>query len=212
VVVGDFGGTDRVSGFFLQDVAGDGDPSTSDGIFVFTGAGDPVSVGQVVRVTGFARERFNQTTINGSNSNSAAVTQIADCGTTTSVPATDVSMPFASPDDPERYEGMLVRFPQSLVISEYFNYDRFGEIVLAQPLDGETRAFTPTSIVDPGGPALARLLANQLRRITLDDNLSAQNPAFLRHPNGAAFSLDNRFRGGDRVQNTVGVLGWDFSL
>ena len=212
VVVGDFGGTDRVSGFFLQDVAGDGDPSTSDGIFVFTGAGDPVSAGQVVRVTGFARERFNQTTINGSNSNSAAVTQIADCGTTTSVPATDVSMPFASPDDPERYEGMLVRFPQSLVISEYFNYDRFGEIVLAQPLDGETRAFTPTSIVDPGGPALARLLANQLRRITLDDNLSAQNPAFLRHPNGAAFSLANRFRGGDRVKDTVGVLGWDFSL
>jgi predicted extracellular nuclease len=212
VVVGDFGGTDRVSGFFLQDVTGDDDPNTSDGIFVFTGAADPVSVGQVVRVTGFARERFNQTTINGSNSNTAAVTQIADCGTTTSVPATDVSMPFASLDDPERYEGMLVRFPQSLVISEYFNYDRFGELVLAQPLDGETRAFTPTSIVDPGGPALARLLANQLRRITLDDNLSAQNPAFLRHPNGAAFSLENRFRGGDRVQNTVGVLGWDFSL
>ena len=28
-----------------------------------------VSVGQVVRVTGYARERFNQTTLNGSNSN-----------------------------------------------------------------------------------------------------------------------------------------------
>ena len=28
---------------------------------------------------------------------------------------------------------MLVRFPQPLVIAEYFNYDRFGEIVLALP-------------------------------------------------------------------------------
>ena len=53
------------------------------------------------------------------------------------------------PTDPERYEGMLVRFPQSLVISEYFNYDRFGEIVLAQPLVGESRPYTGTAIDEP---------------------------------------------------------------
>jgi predicted extracellular nuclease len=34
----------------------------------------------------------------------------------------------------------------------------------------------------------------------------------LRHPNGAPFALDNLFRGGDKVANTVGVLGFDFSL
>jgi hypothetical protein len=34
----------------------------------------------------------------------------------------------------------------------------------------------------------------------------------VRHPNGDPFALDNRFRGGDTVQNTVGVLGFDFSL
>src|SRR4029453_4836026 len=39
-----------------------------------------------------------------------------------------------------------------------------------------------------------------------------QNPDVLRHPNGAAFTLNNRFRGGDTVANTVGVLGFDFSL
>jgi len=107
---------------------------------------------------------------------------------------------------------MLVRLPQALVISEYFNYDRFGEIVLALPLDGETRAFTGTAIDEPGAPANARTLANSLRRITLDDANSAQNPAVLRHPNGLPFSLTNRFRGGDTVQNTIGVLGFDFSL
>jgi predicted extracellular nuclease len=105
-----------------------------------------------------------------------------------------------------------VRFPQSLVIAEYFNYDRFGELVLALPLDGETRPFTGTAIDEPGQPALDRAAANALRRITLDDAQSAQNPPVLRHPNGSPFTLANRFRGGDTVQNTVGVLGFDFSL
>jgi predicted extracellular nuclease len=167
----------------------------------------------VVRVTGYARERFSQTTLNGSNSNSSAVpaANIVQCGSG-SVPGTDVLMPFASVDYPERYEGMLVRLPQALVISEYFNYDRFGEMVLALPLDGEPRPFTGTALDEPGAPANARTLANSLRRITLDDANSAQNPAVLRHPNGDPFSLANRFRGGDMVQDAVGVLGYDFSL
>jgi predicted extracellular nuclease len=93
-------------------------------------------------------------------------------------------MPFADATYPERFEGMLVRLPQPLVISEYFNYERFGEMVLALPLDGETRPFTPTSIDEPGAPALARALANSLRRITLDDALSGSNPSSLRHPMG----------------------------
>jgi predicted extracellular nuclease len=42
--------------------------------------------------------------------------------------------------------------------------------------------------------------------------VSAQNPATLRYPNGDPFSLSNRFRGGDTVQNAAGVLGYDFSL
>jgi predicted extracellular nuclease len=215
VVVGDFEGGAAVSGFYIQDAAGDGDPATSDGIFVYTGGGNAntVSAGEFVRVTGFARERFNQTTINGADDNNAAVPAggIVHCGTG-SVAPTEVTMPFASTTFPERYEGMLVTFPQPLVIAEYFNYARFGEIVLAQPLDGEDRPFTGTSVDEPGAAANARTAANAVRRITLDDNVSAQNPAVLRHPNGQPFSLTNRFRGGDTVANTTGILGFDFSL
>ena len=96
VVVGDFEGPASTSGFYLQDPTGDADPATSDGIFVYTGCANLVSVGQIVRVTGYARERFNQTTINGSNSNSAAVpaANIVQCGTG-SVAPTDVILPFA---------------------------------------------------------------------------------------------------------------------
>jgi predicted extracellular nuclease len=213
IVVGDFEGSGAASGFYLQDAAGDGNTATSDGIFVFTGSADTVSVGQLVRVTGYARERFNQTALNGSNNNTAAVpaANIVSCGTG-SVAPTVVNLPFGSATDPERFEGMLVQLPQPLVISEYFNYDRFGEIVLALPLDGESRAFTSTAIDEPGAPAQARALANTLSRITLDDVNSSQNPAMLRHPDGGIFALDHSFRGGDIVQNTVGVLGYDFSL
>jgi predicted extracellular nuclease len=219
VVVGDFEGSSGLGGFYMQDPTGDGDATTSDGIFVFTGSANTVSAGQLVRVSGFARERFNQTTLNGSNNNNDPVpaANILDCGAGSLPTPADVTMPFASATFPERFEGMRVNFSQELTIAEYFNYARFGEIVLAyaggiSELGGEDRLFTPTSIVEPGGPAIA--LANQyaLRRITLDDGLSVQNPSTLRHPNGDPFSLSNRFRGGDTLQNVVGVLGFDFSL
>ena len=215
VVVGDFEGTAANSGFFIQDPVGDGDAATSDGIFVFTGSSNTVDAGDYVRVTGFARERFTRPPSTGPTATRSPVTDIIDCGAG-SVAETDVTMPFAESTAGvpylERFEGMKVRFPQSLVIAEYFNYGRFGEMVLALPLDGETRPFTGTAIDEPGAPANARTLANSLRRITLDDNQSAQNPPVLRHPNGQDFSLSNKFRGGDHVQNTVGVLGFDFNL
>lgn len=213
VVVGDFEGTAAASGFYMQDLSGDGNAATSDGIFVFTGSANLVSVGQVVRVTGFARERFNQTSLNATNSNTTAVpaANIVNCGTGSVAPV-DVTLPFADANFPERYEGMLVRFPQPLVIAEYFNYDRFGEIVLAQPLAGEDRPYSGTAIDEPGAAANARTAANALSRITLDDLQSVQNPPTLRHPNGLTFDLTNRFRGGDTVQSAVGVLGFDFSL
>jgi predicted extracellular nuclease len=213
VVVGDFEGPEGIGGFYLQDPQGDGDPATSDGIFVYTASANTVANGDRVRVTGFARERFNQTTINGSNSNTAAVpaTAIVKCGTG-SVTATDFLLPFTSADSPEPYEGMLVRLPQALTISEYFNFDRFGEIVLGLPRAGESRLMTPTAVENPGAAANVRAADNRLRQIVLDDGLGIQNPPLLRHPDGSAFSLANRFRGGDTVQNVVGVVGFDFSV
>lgn len=219
VVVGDYEGANDVGigGFYLQDLAGDGDPATSDGIFVFTGTApgvNTVQVGDVVRVTGFARERFNETTINGSNSNSAAVptANIVNCGVG-SVAATPVNLPVADSAFLERYEGMLITLPQSLVISEYFNYDRFGEYVLALPLPGENRPYTPTALETPGSPGyFSRLDLNLRSRILIDDGLGSQNPTGGNiHPNGQPFSLSNSFRGGDIVTGFTGVLGFGFS-
>ena len=224
VVVGDNEGpiTSGIRGFYIQgtDAGADANSDTSEGIFVFTGDADNgVAAGDVVRIRGVARERFSQTAITGANSNTVPVAgyNIVTCATGASVTPTDVLLPFvtSAANSLERYEGMLVRFPQDLVIAEYFNYDRFGELVLALPLDDETRPFTGTAIDEPGvgpSPANLRTQANALSRITLDDGLGSENPSFTRHPNGAAFGLANRFRGGDTVTNTIGVLGFDFNL
>jgi predicted extracellular nuclease len=216
IVTGDFETSAGLLGFAIQETSPDADAATSEGIFVITGSvTDAVDVGDLVRLTGYARDRFNQTVIQGANDNASAVApaNIVICSSGNALPApTAVTLPAAAITDFEKYEGMYVQFTQSLVISEYFNYDQFGEIVLALPLPGETRAFSGTAIDAPGTAATARTAANLLRRITLDDGNGNSNPAVLRHPNGDPFSKTNYFRGGDTVQNAIGVLGFDFSL
>ena len=163
-------------------------------------------------MTGVARERFKQTAINGANrhhSRDGRQHRQLRHGQRHTDRRDDA---VRQREFPERYEGMLVRLPQELVISEYFNYNRFGEIVLALPLDGETRHFTPTSIVEPGPAAKARGSAEQAPPDHAGRRARRPEPGSVRHPNGKPFSLTNRFRGGDSVTGTVGVLGFDFSL
>ncbi len=98
--------------------------------------------------------------------------QIWQCSTGNSLPAaTALSLPVTSVDDFEAYEGMLVTFPQALVISEYFNFDRFGEIVLTSE-----RHLTPTAEFEPGPDAIQAAQEFLLDKITLDDGRSSSEP------------------------------------
>ena len=116
--------------------------------------------------------------------------------------AAELSLPLSEPDDFEAFEGMLVTFPGNLYIAEYFNFDRFGEIVLASG-----RLMQPTAVFEPGSPEYFDLATlNALSRVVLDDGRTAQNPDPAIHPNGLEFDLDNRFRGGDVVQGVTGVM------
>jgi uncharacterized protein len=198
VVVGDFQTSAYLNGFHIQDPMGDGDASTSDGIFIYAPGSMDVSVGDAVRVRGEVSEFNGMTEITSG--------KILLCGSG-SVAPTEISLPVASLNDLEPYEGMLVTFPQDLYISEYFNFDRFGEIVLTT-----ARQFTPTGVVDPGADAIALAAEYRLNRITLDDGRSGQNPDPAVHPNGMTFDLTNLFRGGDMVTNVTGVLDYAFGL
>lgn len=201
VVIGDYeGASPALRGFFLQDPVGDGNPATSDGIFIFNGANtNRVSVGQLVRVTGTAGENQGQTQVSASS--------IEVCGTGTVTP-TDVQLPFASATEAERWEGMLVRLPQTLTVTEHFQLGRFGQVVLS--VGG--RQAQPTNVVAPGAPALELQAANALGRLIVDDALNSQNPdpiLFGRH--GQPLSAANTLRGGDTVTGLLGVLTWTWA-
>ena len=205
VVVGDFQGNtfagDQLDGFFVQEESADwdADPNTSEGIFVFAPGAPDVNIGDIVEVTGTAVEFFGKTQI---GSVSSVVTTDSDLS---AVVAASVSLPITASTDWEKYEGMLVTFPQDLYISEFFNFDRFGEIVLTT-----TRQFQGTHVTDPGAGANAVALANSLARIIVDDGRGSQNPDPAIHPNGAEFTLTNTFRGGDILQDVTGVMDFNF--
>ena len=190
-----------------EDADADADSATSEGIFVFEDENPSldVSVGDLVRVTGVVVEFFGLTEL------SYASVVVVSSGNPLPTPAT-VELP-ADAASRESVEGMSVVFPQALQISEFFNYDRFGEMVLATPIDPLERTYQPTAYDTFAATGLdldATLAEIEDRRITLDDGLSSQNPSVNRHPNGDPFSLANRFRGGDLVQDTVGVMAYSF--
>jgi len=208
IVVGDFQTDVSVSGtkngFYLQALAGDGNPATSDGIFIYSTKVD-VHVGDRVRVTGKAAE---YTTGSGSLTQLTSVSSIELCSIGNYKAPTVLSLPVTSDFQYEAYEGMLVTYPQELFISEYFNFDRYGEIVLTSE-----RHITPTAEFEPGSPeALQAVQDYLLDKITLDDGRTSQNPDPALHPNGGVFDLTNLFRGGSTVANVTGILDFYQSL
>ena len=210
IVVGDFqdgvsGTNGDLDGFNLQeeDAEADTDPLTSEGIFVYDGSSPVVNVaiGDHVKVVGKVSE-FNGLT------ELISYTGVTVISSGNPLPAaTPLSLPAASADAFEAYEGMLVIFPQSLVIADSFNFDRFGEIVLTSQ-----RRLTPTAEFGPGPASIQAAADFLLDSIILDDGRAAQNPDPAIHPNGGIFNLTNLFRSGDTLQNVTGVMDYGFDL
>ena len=197
VVVGIF---DDFNGFFIQDTAGDGDPNTSDGLFVYAPGMTGFDEGDLFRVLGTAGEYSDRTQVTAD--------ELVECATGNTITPTDLNLPLTAEDALETSEGMLVTFPQDLVIAEYFEFDRYGSVVLSSD-----RMFQPTAVFQPDSPDAGSLAAaNLLDRLTLDDGRSSQNPDPAIHPNGSVFDLNNLFRGGDTLTNLTGILDYSFGL
>ncbi len=202
VVVGDYQQTGGFNGYYLEEETSDqdADPATSEGIFVFAGSsGVDVDAGDVVRVRGTAGEFSGLTQL-------SSLSAVAVCSTGASVPATPVSLPVASITDHERYEGMLVRYDQTLTATEVFSLGRFGEVSLS----GAGRLYNPTAVAAPGAPALAVMDQNNRSRIILDDGDNQQNIDPTRYPQGG-LSATNTLRVGDTLPGLTGVMDFRFS-
>ena len=202
VVVGDYeGASPNLRGFYVQD-AGDGDAATSDAIFVFEGDnGNRVSVGDVVQVTGAASENQGQSQL-------SATSGVVSCGQTSTVTPTPVTLPWASADAPEAFEGMLVVLDQTAYVTEHFQLGRFGQVVISS---GD-RLRQPTNVVAPGAAALALQAQNNLNRLIVDDATQVQNPdPIVFGRGGLPLSASNTLRGGDTIQGLRGVLTYTWA-
>ncbi len=211
VVVGDYQGDDKLSGFFVQEEKSDvdSDPNTSEGIFVYCG-NCPVDVteGNIVTAVGVQSENFDMSQIDASNN---SVT-IQDAGNNLGlVTAVSINLPApkstGAEDTFEQFEGMLVQFMDELTVTEYSELARFGQIILSK--GGKLRQFTHTDI-----PSTTGYTEHQqeiaTRRIILDDLNNSQNIDPVYHPQPGGFSISNTIRGGDTVANLTGIMHWSW--
>ncbi|MBK8020521.1 MAG: ExeM/NucH family extracellular endonuclease [Chloroflexi bacterium] len=198
IVTGDFQNDNQLDGFFLQDATGDGNPVTSDGIFVFDDQPllADVVVGQRVRVTGTVSE-FTPVSASATQTR-ITPTQIVSCGDTGAITTVSVTLPFADPSFAERYESMRVNVAQTLDVTEVFSVGRFGQVGLSSG----ARLENPTNEVLPGAPANAMAAANDLNYLVLDDGNQRQNP----DPAPYLFGPEPTLRNGDRTTDLTGIL------
>ena len=208
IVTAIYSGTGTVQGFFIEDPDCDGDPATSNGLFVYNPNTIGLSLGQRVSVSGTVIEFQGLTEL-------TSVTNISVIGSG-SVAPTDINLPISNSLLWERYEGMMLRFPQTLSVTGNETWAQYGELVLAPQ-----RLYTPTNAIDPndnpasgtsstGSSNLAAVTAsvdqNSRSAILLDDGRTSTypDPPPLIGPQGT-------LRCGSTVSGLTGVLMYSYN-
>ncbi|MCO7226699.1 ExeM/NucH family extracellular endonuclease [Pleionea sp. CnH1-48] len=203
IVTANFTAADSLKGFYLQEEVSDqdGDSTTSEGIFVYTGSNAPeLAVGDIVRVRAKAGEFYNQTQL-------SSVKEFVNCGSADeALVSTNIMLPAATADAMESVEGMLVTFNEPLFVTENYNLSRYGEFVVS----ANDRLYVPTAIAKPGADAIAQQAQNNLNRLIVDDASTKQNPTVIPYP-APELSAHNTLRSGDKVINLTGVVGYSFN-
>jgi predicted extracellular nuclease len=182
------------NGFYIQDPDGDGDPTTSDGLFVF-GAAGPAAVGDRVRVSGTVTE-FSPSGATRSVTEIKDLLELIPLGGGYTIAPTNIELPNS---DLARYEGMLVRFITPLTVNQNAFLGDRGELVLSYG-----RREVPTNRHRPRTPeAQALAAANAANIVVLDDGVFAV-PAQIPY-----LGVDGTVRSGDIVSDLTGVLDYN---
>ncbi|MBV8604064.1 MAG: ExeM/NucH family extracellular endonuclease [Pelomonas sp.] len=194
------------AGFFLQDPIGDNDPSTSDGIYVYTGTAPTVNVGDAVSVSAKVQEYSVGT---GAASLAAPMTELSTI-TNITVLSSGNALPAPVEVDLnvengnlERFEGMLVTLRGPLTVQQNAFLGDYGQLTLTA---GTDRLQQSTNIMRPGAEANALTAANLARTIVLDDasTLSQPNPT-------PYLEADHSVRAGDQTDAVTGVIDFGYS-
>ena len=206
VVTAVFQGSGTLSGYTIEQPGCDANVNTSNGIFVYAPNAGGISIGQRVAVTGTVLE------FNGLTEITNATYSVLGIGTVT---PTDINLPTANNPQGERYEGMFLRFPGSLVVANNGSWSQYGEVFLSPE-----RPRIPTDRIDPndadpagttsmGSTNVASVIAAQevidRSYILLDD---ARTNTW---PTPAPWADDDgTLRAGSTVSDLTGVLHYSF--
>jgi uncharacterized protein len=125
------------NGFFMQTPDGldDGDPETSEGLFVFTSTLPAVSIGDAVVVKGTATEFFDLTQIVGAGPGAVTVTSSGHPLPEAVQLTTTMLDPAAHPSQPqlERLEGMRVAAPALVAVAPTNNFAEIETVLGGVP-------------------------------------------------------------------------------
>lgn len=175
----------QATGFYIQDPTGDGDPATSDGLFVFEGKNHPVKViaGDLVTVTGKVTEFRGLTQLSVTPSE----TTVQVTGHTDTLPAPVVLNPPMRTADGLKYleslEGMLVQMPDGA------------------PVVGPTSQFKEFAVVSP---------ALGIARVFQKDEQTTGVGTIVTIGDQSGYSADVKV--GDAVSGIVGPLSYAFGV
>ncbi len=207
VITADYRYDNGFSGFYVQTPDTKAKANLSNAIFVYLPPSSQMTggkVGEEVILKGRLTSYLNQLQMDQLDQNIQTCNQQAS----NAVTAQSVSLPFASLTDttgnvPKRFQGMLVKIPQALTVSENYNYGRYGELYLSLG-----RLYLPTNLY-PAKSAEAIALAKQniLSKIILDDGYNNQNRTPWLPQN---FSALNTLRSGYQLKNVEGILEYRF--
>jgi predicted extracellular nuclease len=213
VVTGVYAGLSP-AGFYVQNdaAAADGDPATSDALFVVQPA-PTVAVGNRVRISGAVQEIASTPSFNQAVLTSPAITVLS---ASSPLPAFAIIDNAAfSMADAEPLEGMLVEFNAPVTVADVAAVKSRGELTLS--LRG--LVYQPTQFVDPNDspasgtssigssnvPAVtAYQMANVNKSLLLDDGRAATSPTPIPYLDATTGTV----RVGSTVARLRGVLGY----
>lgn len=194
-----------LGGVFVQD-AGDGDPATSDALFVQLDSAQNAPAGQWLRVTGTVQELPA-----GKGGQSLTALKADTVVAVRARPAPAVTVLEGVPASWEALEGMQVRIAAPLTLSGQDQLARHGELSVAF----EGRLWQPTELAAAGTAENAALVAdNARRRLRLDDGSGQRDPGRVSYladdaqlRTGMVFSgvegvVEQRYDSGYRLQLT----------
>lgn len=208
VITADYRYANGFSGFYVQTPDSKAKANLSNAIFVYIPLSSAIKggkVGEEVILKGRLTEYQNQLQLDQLSENILTCNQVVSSWVT---PLT-VELPFQSLTGttghvPKRYQGMLVKLPQTLTVSENYNYGRYGQLSLSLG-----RLFMPTNLYPAKSlEAVALAQKNLLSKIELDDGFNTQN---LTPSLPSNFSALNTLRAGDQIGAVEGILEYRFN-